>query len=425
MNSEIITNPQFIKNFLRFLIIGLSVILLGLMGQVGVLGQVWQRGAQLAQAINAGDCENGWTFLGGDAGDNNSWVQGCAGGVETAGAQAGKKDDQGEKKEDQGEKKEDQAEKKEDQGVAKQDQAAAKQDQGVTKQDQGAGKQDQGVSSCTPDGQISTTSHCQSGTTQMCTYNIWRGSSCNTGEGGPYNCHDDASCGFKTQGAPTVTNTNTTSTNTATQLSCFICDANRPAGSQRRAFAGTFTSCEGVNGGAGKPSTDSSESICQAPPQGSTGGGSTGGGGNSGGGGGGGGGTATACQTGQTGTIRLSDGSILNCNAAAGGGGGGGGSGGSVTGSGNSTVTVNLPGGGKEVIREVRVAGVQTVAAAPVQPQVLSEVKVLPKTGLPLLAWGLAGLLPIGFKVRRFSREKHSQASVGHYLWQEREFLKG
>lgn len=53
-----------------------------------------------------------------------------------------------------------------------------------------------GGPSCIPIDQISTIQHCQPGTTLLCTYNIWRGTDCSTGEGGPYGCVDSPQCGF-------------------------------------------------------------------------------------------------------------------------------------------------------------------------------------------------------------------------------------
>lgn len=53
-----------------------------------------------------------------------------------------------------------------------------------------------GGPSCIPIDQISTIQHCLPGTTLLCTYNIWRGNDCSTGEGGPYGCVDSPQCGF-------------------------------------------------------------------------------------------------------------------------------------------------------------------------------------------------------------------------------------
>lgn len=61
----------------------------------------------------------------------------------------------------------------------------------------------------------------------------------------------------------------------------------------------------------------------------------------------------------------------------------------------------------------VTIKGVQLVAA-----------EALPKTGLPLIAWTLSGLLPIGVGLNRFSKINKEQADTPKYLWQKREFQK-
>ena len=53
----------------------------------------------------------------------------------------------------------------------------------------------QGGSSCTPNDQIDTKQDCSGD--QWCTFNKWRGSDCSTGFGGPYNCQNIAGqCGY-------------------------------------------------------------------------------------------------------------------------------------------------------------------------------------------------------------------------------------
>ncbi|MFH0937302.1 MAG: hypothetical protein V1808_03330 [Candidatus Daviesbacteria bacterium] len=47
----------------------------------------------------------------------------------------------------------------------------------------------------------------------------------------------------------------------------------------------------------------------------------------------------------------------------------------------------------------------------------------LPKTGLPLVAWGLAGLLPVGLKLKKMGHQgKNSESDL--FIWQKREFNK-
>ncbi|MDO8570703.1 MAG: hypothetical protein Q7R97_03925 [Candidatus Daviesbacteria bacterium] len=82
-------------------------------------------------------------------------------------------------------------------------------------------------------------------------------------------------------------------------------------------------------------------------------------------------------------------------------------------------VTVNLA--GQPVAQTPQIVYYQQ------QPQVIQaayDVKTLPKTGLPVLAWGLSGLLPIGLGFRKFGSTDKSLTSAGKYLWEKREFLK-
>lgn len=81
-------------------------------------------------------------------------------------------------------------------------------------------------------------------------------------------------------------------------------------------------------------------------------------------------------------------------------------------------VTVNLA--GQPVAQTPQIVYYQ-------QPQIVQasyDVKTLPKTGLPVLAWGLSGLLPVGLGFRKFGSADKGIANVGKYLWEKREFLK-
>lgn len=51
-------------------------------------------------------------------------------------------------------------------------------------------------------------------------------------------------------------------------------------------------------------------------------------------------------------------------------------------------------------------------------------VQTLPKTGLPFVAWSLAGLLPIGARLKKFGGLRQNQKDSPTYLWQKREFDK-
>lgn len=57
---------------------------------------------------------------------------------------------------------------------------------------------------------------------------------------------------------------------------------------------------------------------------------------------------------------------------------------------------------------------VVTTAGGPQQPT------ELPKTGLPLVAWALAGLLPAGFKIKGKRAQKSSISA--NNIWEQRQF---
>lgn len=52
------------------------------------------------------------------------------------------------------------------------------------------------------------------------------------------------------------------------------------------------------------------------------------------------------------------------------------------------------------------------------------EVKKLPSTGLPAAAWLLSGLVPLGFKLRKFTASLKGEEDNASYIYQMREFLK-
>ena len=85
-------------------------------------------------------------------------------------------------------------------------------------------------------------------------------------------------------------------------------------------------------------------------------------------------------------------------------------SGGSATSNNTNTVTQTAP------------PVAQKVAAAPVT--VVPQVTQLPKTGLPLAAWILSGLIPGGFGVRRLGGRGEGKGGDARYIWQKREFDK-
>lgn len=76
----------------------------------------------------------------------------------------------------------------------------------------------------------------------------------------------------------------------------------------------------------------------------------------------------------------------------------------------------------REVPREVRVVTTQA------QPQVVlvagGEIKQLPKTGLPALSYALLGLIPLGWKLRKFGSFNQKLTQDNHYLWEEKRFKR-
>lgn len=74
------------------------------------------------------------------------------------------------------------------------------------------------------------------------------------------------------------------------------------------------------------------------------------------------------------------------------------------------------------VTKEVRVVTAQA------QPQVVlvagGEIKQLPKTGLPALSYALLGLIPLGWKLRKFGSFNQKLTQDSHYLWEEKRFKR-
>lgn len=74
MSNNLLTNKFFLKKFSRYLLVGISALVILFTVQLGVLSNTLQRGPQNVYAVDAGYCEDGYRFLGGDAGDNNNWM---------------------------------------------------------------------------------------------------------------------------------------------------------------------------------------------------------------------------------------------------------------------------------------------------------------------------------------------------------------
>ncbi len=80
----------------------------------------------------------------------------------------------------------------------------------------------------------------------------------------------------------------------------------------------------------------------------------------------------------------------------------------------HTNVTINNPVTTKEVIKEVKVSTPQVVM------QTKGDVKELPKTGLPLAALALGGLMPAGFGIKRFMK-KDQVEETANSIWTEKQ----
>lgn len=59
-----------------------------------------------------------------------------------------------------------------------------------------------------------------------------------------------------------------------------------------------------------------------------------------------------------------------------------------------------------------------------IQAAAAPQVAALPKTGLPLGAWALTGLIPMGIKLKGFGLSKSATGNIAQMLWQQRQFFK-
>ena len=80
--------------------------------------------------------------------------------------------------------------------------------------------------------------------------------------------------------------------------------------------------------------------------------------------------------------------------------------------------------GGSSNVNVTSGAGSPVVAGAakPLVAGVSTKVTELPKTGLPIAAWVLSGLLPAGLGLRKFGSFGKGLKDTPRYLWQKREF---
>jgi len=95
----------------------------------------------------------------------------------------------------------------------------------------------------------------------------------------------------------------------------------------------------------------------------------------------------------------------------------------------NQSVVVGSGGFSPPVVSQPQVVFVptSTTTTVPVQTQVKSLPKSgvsaveLPKTGPPLVAWALSGLIPLGWRLRRFDKEQSKKDLIKNFIWQKRE----
>lgn len=81
--------------------------------------------------------------------------------------------------------------------------------------------------------------------------------------------------------------------------------------------------------------------------------------------------------------------------------------------------------GGSSNVNVTSSAGSPAVVVAASKPLVAgvsTKVTELPKTGLPVAAWVLSGLLPAGLGLRKFGSFGKGQKDSARYMWQKREF---
>ncbi len=88
----------------------------------------------------------------------------------------------------------------------------------------------------------------------------------------------------------------------------------------------------------------------------------------------------------------------------------------------NNTNVVNVP------AQQPQVVYAQAPVVQQAEPKVVyqapAEVRELPKTGLPLAAWFLSGLVPVGVKLKRFGKGDNGSVNPALNIWQTRTMLK-
>src|SRR3989344_612083 len=81
---------------------------------------------------------------------------------------------------------------------------------------------------------------------------------------------------------------------------------------------------------------------------------------------------------------------------------------------GSANVTISQPASQKETVKEIRVVTAQTPRVVQVAG-VKTEVKELPKTGLPILAYAVGVFVPLGLRLRKFDKSSPIGVQSAHY----------
>lgn len=286
---------------------------------------------------------------------------------------------------------------------------------------------------CVPNDQIRTEQDCVGN--QWCTFNIWRGSSCNEGRGGAYNCQTiPGKCGVPVPQQPTPVTPVTPVVPVVpvvpvgqpqlpacpTLATNIVCGQRAYDTCHERVVGGVkYYDCTASQNPNCTGTIQCSQPAPQTPTQNTE--------------------QRAQCPSGTT-TV-ISNNNVITCinnsnqqqqsqtqNVTQ-----------------HNNQVINIPGGivaRTEIIREqpvaVQVARVDCPAGTVkkvVDREVVCEVtgravatvagaKELPKTGLPALAWAAGAFVPLGMKLRRFSKLSGHLTSTPNYIWEDREFKK-
>ena len=88
----------------------------------------------------------------------------------------------------------------------------------------------------------------------------------------------------------------------------------------------------------------------------------------------------------------------------------------------SSSVNIVSQGNAPQVYQTFANVGVGTSAPVPVY---YANVKQLPRTGLPLLAWAAAAFIPVGFRLRKLGSLKKELEGDPNFIWEDRHFKSG